>query len=80
MKVKMKKKKKKLVSFLGYNNDGSVYTTYELENNSYIDDEDFSMMMLVKKEKNKIYTKEFMKKEKYLVNYYLKRYQSHFYQ
>ena len=41
----------KLVSFLGYNNDGSVYTTYELENNSYIDDEDFSMMMLVKKDK-----------------------------
>jgi hypothetical protein len=40
----------KLVSFLGYNNDGSVYTTDELENNSYIDDEDFSMMMLVKKD------------------------------
>ena len=40
----------KLVSFMGYNNDGSVYTTYQLENNSYIDDEDFSMMMLVKKD------------------------------
>ena len=35
---------------MGYNNDGSVYTTYQLENNSYIDDEDFSMMMLVKKD------------------------------
>ena len=40
----------KLVSFMGYNNDGSVYTTHQLENNSYIDDEDFSMMMLVKKD------------------------------
>lgn len=40
----------KLISFLGYNNDGSVYTTDELENNRYIDDEDFNMMMLVKKE------------------------------
>ena len=40
----------KLVSFLGYNDDGSVYTTDELENNSYIDDENFSMMMLVKKD------------------------------
>ena len=26
----------KLVSFMGYNNDGSVYTSYELENNKYI--------------------------------------------
>ena len=40
----------KLVSFLGYNDDGSVYTTDELENNSYIDNENFSMMMLVKKD------------------------------
>ena len=40
----------RLVSFLGYNNDGSTYTTDELENNSYIDDENFSMMMLVKKD------------------------------
>lgn len=40
----------KLVSFLGYNNDGSRYTTDELENNEYIDDENFSMMMLVKKD------------------------------
>ena len=40
----------KLVSFMGYNNDGSVYTTYQLENNSYIDDENFNMMMLVKKD------------------------------
>ena len=42
--------KEKLVTFLGYNNDGSTYTTDELENNSYIDDETFSMMMLVKKD------------------------------
>ena len=41
----------KLVSFLGYNNDGSVYTSYKLENNNYIDDENFDMMMLVKKDK-----------------------------
>ena len=40
----------KLVSFMGYNNDGSVYTSYELENNKYIEDENFNMMMLVKKE------------------------------
>ncbi len=46
----------KLVSFLGYNNDGSRYTTDELENNDYIDDENFSMMMLVKKdEEEKLY-------------------------
>ena len=42
--------KEKLVSFMGYNNDGSVYTSYELENNKYIEDENFNMMMLVKKE------------------------------
>ena len=42
----------KLVSFLGYNDDGSVYTTDELENNNYIDDESFNMMMLVKKEED----------------------------
>tara|TARA_B100000963_G_scaffold206867_1_gene180170 strand:+ start:5110 stop:5808 length:699 start_codon:yes stop_codon:yes gene_type:complete len=41
----------KLVNFLGYNNDGSVYTSYKLENNNYIDDENFDMMMLVKKDK-----------------------------
>ena len=40
----------KLVSFIGYNNDGTTYTTDELENNSYIDDETFDMMMLVKKQ------------------------------
>ena len=40
----------KLVSFIGYNNDGTTYTTDELENNSYIDTETFDMMMLVKKQ------------------------------
>ena len=40
----------KLVSFVGYNNDGSTFTSDELENNNYIDDESFDMMMLVKKE------------------------------
>ena len=44
----------KLISFIGYNNDGSVYTSNELENNSYIEDENFNMMMLVKKEEYKI--------------------------
>lgn len=43
----------KLVTFLGYNDDGSTYTTAELENNSYIDDENFSMMMLIKKDEDK---------------------------
>ena len=40
----------KLVQFMGYTNDGSVYTSDELENNQYIDDESFDMMMLIKKE------------------------------
>ena len=38
------------VSFIGYNNDGTVYTSEKLENNNYIDDESFDMMMLIKKE------------------------------
>ena len=42
----------KLISFIGYNNDGSVYTTEELDNNRYIEDENFNMMMLVKKEED----------------------------
>ena len=42
----------KLISFVGYNKDGSVYTTDELDNNRYIEDETFNMMMLVKKEDN----------------------------
>ena len=33
---------------MGYTNDGSVYTSDELENNQYIDDESFDMMMLIK--------------------------------
>ena len=40
----------RLVQFMGYTNDGSVYTSDELENNQYIDDESFDMMMLIKKE------------------------------
>lgn len=40
----------KLIQFMGYTNDGSVYTSDELENNNYIDDEDFDMMMLIKRE------------------------------
>ena len=40
----------KLVQFMGYTNDGSVYTSDELVNNQYIDDESFDMMMLIKKE------------------------------
>lgn len=40
----------KLIQFMGYTNDGSVYTSDELENNNYIDDEDFDMMMLIKSE------------------------------
>ena len=40
----------KLVSFLGYNLDGTVYTTHNLENNNYIEEENFEMMMLVKKQ------------------------------
>ena len=43
----------KLISFVGYNSDGSVYTTDELDNNRYIEDERFNMMMLVKKEDDK---------------------------
>ncbi len=39
-----------LVNFLGYNKDGSVYTTHNLENNNYIEEENFDMMMLVKKQ------------------------------
>ncbi len=39
-----------LVSFLGYNNDGTRYSTVKLENNEYINNEEFSMMMLVKKQ------------------------------
>lgn len=42
----------KLISFVGYNNDGSIYTTEELDNNRYIEDENFNMMMLVKKADN----------------------------
>ena len=42
----------KLVSFLGYNNDGSVFTTDKIENNNYIKDEQFDMMMLVKKQED----------------------------
>ena len=38
------------VSFLGYNNDGTTYSSIKLENNEYIDNEEFSMMMLVKKQ------------------------------
>ncbi len=54
----------KLVSFLGYNNDGSVYTSYELEKNNYIDDEEFNMMMLVKKqEKYNLYKRIYEKGE-----------------
>ena len=54
----------KLISFLGYNNDGSVYSSYELENNNYIDDEEFSMMMLVKKqEKYDLYKRIYEKGE-----------------
>lgn len=44
--------KEKLVSFLGYSNDGTTYSSYKLENNEYINDEEFSMMMLVKKQDN----------------------------
>ena len=44
--------KEQLVSFLGYNNDGTTYSSYKLENNEYINDEEFSMMMLVKKQEN----------------------------
>ena len=44
--------KEKLVSFLGYSNDGTTYSSYKLENNEYINDEEFSMMMLVKKQEN----------------------------
>ena len=69
----------KLVSFMGYNNDGSVYTTYQLENNSYIDDEDFSMMMLVKKDEEHDLYKRIHEKEKYQMSYYLKKYRNHFY-
>lgn len=40
----------RLVQFMGYTNDGSVYTSDELENNQYIDNESFDMMMLIKKD------------------------------
>ena len=40
----------KLVNFLGFNKDGSVFTTHNLENNHYIEEENFDMMMLVKKQ------------------------------
>ena len=54
----------KLVQFMGYTNDGSVYTSDELENNQYIDDESFDMMMLIKKEnENSLYKRIHQKGE-----------------
>ena len=36
-----------VIKFLGYNKDGSIYTSVQLKNNNYIDDEQFDMMILV---------------------------------
>ena len=57
----------KLVQFMGYTNDGSVYTSDELENNQYIDDESFDMMMLIKKENEDSLYKRIHQKERYQV-------------
>ena len=54
---------KKSVSFLGYNNDGTSYTSYNLENNHYITDEKFDMMMLVKKQEEFDLYKRILEKE-----------------
>jgi len=36
-----------VIKFLGYNKDGSIYTSIQLKNNNYIEDEHFDMMFLV---------------------------------
>tara|TARA_Y100000768_G_scaffold130431_1_gene96905 strand:- start:507 stop:1232 length:726 start_codon:yes stop_codon:yes gene_type:complete len=41
-----------IIEFIGYNkNDDTTYTSYNLEENSYIDDTQFDLMFLKKKEK-----------------------------
>ena len=45
-----RRRRRKISKFYGYIHDGSVYTSHELENNNYIDDETFDMMMLIKKQ------------------------------
>ena len=56
--------KEKLVSFLGYNNnDSSVFTTDRIENNNYIKEEKFDMMMLVKKQEEFDLYKRILEKE-----------------
>lgn len=36
-----------VIKFIGYNKDGSIYTSIKLKNNSYINDEHFDLMLLL---------------------------------